>query len=47
VGTASCPAHDAVLDVRDLGRGDDLHRLERRVADVLEQPLAGADRRGA
>jgi len=29
--------------VRDGRRGDDLDRLERGIADVLEQPLAGAE----
>src|SRR5436309_6919206 len=37
-------AGDAVLDVRDRGRGDHLDRLEGEIADVLEQPLACPER---
>jgi hypothetical protein len=37
------PAADPVTDVCDRRRGDRLDEFERRIADVLEQPLAGAE----
>jgi hypothetical protein len=37
------PAADPVTDVRDRRRGDRLDELECRIADLLEQPLAGAE----
>src|SRR5215216_4054370 len=37
------PLTHPVLDVGGGGRGDDLDRLQLRVADVLEQPLAATE----
>jgi hypothetical protein len=40
--------HDAVLDVRDRRRRDDVDRLERRVADAAgdrDVPIAGSGAR--